>query len=115
MFCSKCGKEIDHEVKFCPNCGNGIAKNLTTTQQNNKTESYKSRTVAVILALFLGAIGVHRFYVGKVGSGVLMLLLSLCSFFIIGEIWALIDLIVILCGNFTDKDGLLITNWDAKY
>ena len=35
----------------------------------------KSRTVAVLLALFLGGIGAHRFYLGKVGSGLLYLLL----------------------------------------
>lgn len=33
----------------------------------------------------------------------------------LGCIWALIDFIIILCGNFTDKAGLRITNWDAKY
>jgi TM2 domain-containing membrane protein YozV len=50
--------------------------------------------------------GVHRFYVGKVGTGILML-------FTFGGfgIWALIDLIILVCGAFTDGDGRKLTQW----
>lgn len=60
----------------------------------------KSKTVAALLCFFLGNLGVHRFYVGKTGSGLGML-------FTCGGcgIWALVDFIMILVGNFTDKDG----------
>ncbi len=61
---------------------------------------------AFLLCFFLGYLGVHRFYVGKVGTGVLMLL-TLGGF----GIWALIDFIMILCGAFTDKNGNKITQW----
>ncbi|MDD7269420.1 MAG: TM2 domain-containing protein [Treponema sp.] len=72
-------------------------------------ESNKSRLAATLLCLFVGIFGVHRFYVGKIGTGILLLLLSSTG---IGEIWCLIDLILILCGQFKDSDGNLITNWN---
>jgi TM2 domain-containing membrane protein YozV len=81
--------------------------------------SHKSRLVALLLCLFLGGIGVHRFYVGKAGTGVCMILASLLGLitfgilgFIIG-IWLIVDLILILCGSFKDADGLPVTDWNA--
>ncbi|NPE08568.1 MAG: NINE protein [Asgard group archaeon] len=72
--------------------------------------SHHSRTVALLLCLFLGGFGAHRFYVGKSGSAVLMLILSLCG---VGWIWSLIDLIMILTGSFTDHYGRYVTSWDG--
>ena len=63
-------------------------------------KSEKSNTVALLLCLFLGGLGVHRFYVGKIGTGVLQLL-TLGGL----GIWALIDLIMIVVQKFTDKEG----------
>ncbi|WP_219464582.1 TM2 domain-containing protein [Nonomuraea rhizosphaerae] len=60
----------------------------------------KSWIVAVLLCFFLGALGVHRFYVGKVGTGILQLI-TLGGL----GVWVLIDFIMILIGNFTDKQG----------
>jgi hypothetical protein len=68
--------------------------------------SSRSRLAAALLCFFLGVIGVHRFYVGKIGTGVLMVV----TFGGLG-IWALIDLIVILVGSFRDKEGRLLLNW----
>ena len=60
----------------------------------------KSKVTAALLCFFLGAIGVHRFYVGKVGTGI-------AQIFTLGGlgIWALIDFIMILMGSFTDANG----------
>ncbi len=68
--------------------------------------SPKSRLVVLLLCWFLGIFGVHRFYVGKVGTGILQLVT-------IGGlgIWALIDLILILIGSFKDAEGRIVFRW----
>lgn len=70
--------------------------------------SDKSRLVALLLCWFFGILGVHRFYVGKAGTGLAMI-------FTFGGfgIWAIIDLIMIAAGAFTDIDGRSITQWDT--
>ena len=65
--------------------------------------SDKGFVPTLLLAIFLGGLGVHRFYVGKVGTGILMLV----TFGGFG-IWALIDIIMIVVGSFRDADGRLI-------
>jgi TM2 domain-containing membrane protein YozV len=65
--------------------------------------SEKSFVATLILCILLGGLGVHRFYVGKIWTGVLMLL----TFGGLG-IWTLVDIIVIAVGNFKDSNGLPI-------
>ncbi|HAB67298.1 MAG TPA: hypothetical protein DCE23_08025 [Firmicutes bacterium] len=68
-------------------------------------KSDKEWLVTLLLSLFLGTLGVHRFYVGKIGTGILQLItLGGCG------IWTLIDIIMIVTGNFKDKDGYEIKN-----
>src|SRR3990167_7291368 len=64
------------------------------------TVNKKSATVSFFLCLFLGTFGAHRFYVGKMGTGVLMLLTG-------GGlgIWTLIDLGNLVCNNFQDGNS----------
>ena len=67
--------------------------------------SQKNWLTTLLLSIFLGNLGVHRFYVGKIGTGILQLLtLGGCG------IWTLIDIITIVMGNFKDKDGNYIKN-----
>ncbi len=66
-------------------------------------KSEKNFVVAILLCLFVGVFGVHRFYVGKVGTGIIQLI-TLGGL----GIWAFIDLIMIIVGAFKDKQGLLI-------
>jgi TM2 domain-containing membrane protein YozV len=73
----------------------------------NATElSPRSRLVALLFCILLGVFGVHRFYVGKIGTGILMLLT-------IGGlgIWVTIDLILIAVGSFRDKEGRRVFRW----
>lgn len=68
-------------------------------------KSEKDWLVTLLLSLFLGGIGGHRFYVGKIGTGILQLLTAGgCG------IWTLIDVIMIITGRFKDKDGNEIKN-----
>ena len=60
----------------------------------------KNKTTAIILSLFLGGLGVDRFYLGYTGLGVLKLLTG----GVFGIMW-LIDLILIISGNLKPKDG----------
>lgn len=74
--------------------------------------STKLRLVALLLAVFLGAFGVHRFYVNKVGTGIMQLLLT-CSIIgiFVSSWWVIIDWILIASGTFTDKEGNPLTVW----
>jgi len=76
----------------------------TNTNHTNINDGYKdspkSMIIALILCLFLGTFGVHRFYVGKIATGLLWLL----TFGLFGLGW-LIDFIMILFGTFKDKSG----------
>lgn len=66
-------------------------------------QSEKEWLVTLLLSVFLGSLGIHRFYVGKIGTGILQLItLGGCG------IWTLIDIIMIATGNFKDKDGNII-------
>ena len=69
----------------------------------------KSLIIATLLAAIFfvtGVSGLHRFYVGKIGTGILMLI----TFGGLG-IWAIIDLIVLVTGNFRDANGNPVSQW----
>ena len=70
--------------------------------QKQNQNSDREWVIALLLCLFFGWLGVHRFYVGKIGTG---LLLMFSSAILIGFFWAFIDLIMIACSAFRDKEG----------
>ncbi len=105
MYCSNCGKELSDQALSCPNCGHPT-RNIRPGYDKTKGISPKSRLAALLLVIFLGYLGVHRFYVGKVGTGILMILTA-------GGlgIWWAIDFIMIVVGSFTDVDRKFVLDW----
>jgi len=99
MFCQNCNSQNDDGSNFCKTCGINLLIDSNRTQL--RTISKRNWLVALLLCVFLGAIGIHRFYVGKTGTGILMIL----TFGGFG-IWVLVDLILIATNAFTDVDGL---------
>ena len=71
--------------------------------------SPKSRFAALALCFFLGWLGVHRFYAGKIGTGLLMF----CTFGFFG-VWVAIDCVLIACGLFRDNRGRPLVTWFAN-
>jgi len=65
VFCRGCGKEIHESAKACPHCG---------ATQSLQGQGSKNRIAAALLALFLGGLGVHKFYLGKIGQGFLYII-----------------------------------------
>ncbi len=128
MFCRNCGKEVPNEAimcvgcgvppkngkKFCPSCGGDTQEaaemctkcgvGLTSKKSSPKGEvGEKSWTTTLLLAIFLGVIGGHRFYTGHTGIGVVQLFTGGgCG------IWTIIDIIGIVSGSFKDSDGKLL-------
>ena len=95
-FCKECGNEVSDKAAVCVNCGVALGSN-TEVGEN------KEWLVTLLLCFFLGVLGIHRFYTGHTGTGVVQLLtLGGCG------IWALIDFIMILLGKFKDSDGNII-------
>lgn len=86
--------------------------NMEKSNYIDERLSDKSRTAALLLALFLGGFGAHRFYAGKPGTAIIMLILTLTVVgAIVSGIWAFVDFIMILAGGFKDREEATIKNW----
>lgn len=83
-----------------PSSASGAPVGGSLASESFPGTSDKPFLVTFLLAFFLGWLGVHRFYVGKTGTGILMLVtLGACG------IWQLVDVIMILMGKFQDAQG----------
>lgn len=104
-YCVHCGEVIDAKAEICPKCGvrqptaYANSENFSSCQRPVYHTDERWLTV-LLLSIFLGELGVHRFYVGKIGTGILQLVtLGGCG------IWWLIDVIMVVTNNFTDDEG----------
>ncbi len=117
--CPNCGGPIENGK--CAYCGASVAQPTPTyapAPEPNYSQAYaqpqpvvvnnypsqqstKSKTTALLLAIFLGYFGIHRFYVGKVGTGIIWLL----TWGVFGIGW-IVDIIMIATGSFNDNHGL---------
>ncbi len=75
-------------------------------QLNKSKISKRKRLPAILLCIFFGVFGTHRFYVGKVGTGMLQML-TLGGL----GLWVLYDLVLLVLGKFCDAEGAKVKTW----
>lgn len=108
MFCKNCGNEIADNVAVCVNCGVAV--------ETAPVVSDKKKIVAALLAFFLGALGIHNFYLGHKKKAIIQLVLYIVGwataaigigFVFTGAvgIWAFVEFIMILMGKIDDAEG----------
>lgn len=116
VICVKCGAQKGTGMNFCANCGQPTPPNSTVCLQCGvalaavPNGEAKSKMAAGLLGIFLGALGVHNFYLGYTGKAIAQLLISVLScgtLAIASEIWGLIEGVMILTGSInTDAKGI---------
>lgn len=106
-FCISCGTQMEDSQQFCPSCG--AQQNANAAQgapaQAVPAQEGKSKLVAGLLGIFLGAWGIHNFYLGNTGRGIAQIIVTIvtCG---MGGLWGLIEGILILTGSInTDANG----------
>ena len=108
MFCKYCGNQLEDNAAYCLKCGRAVNDVPSTCSAG------KRRIAAGLLAIFLGSLGIHNFYLGDNNRGLTQLLVSvvggivtcgIATFAI--EVWALIEGIQIFTGSInTDANGV---------
>lgn len=117
-YCPDCGQEVKNkDSEICLNCGVRLKSLKTNINDNlkNITDNGKpignSKILAGVLAVILGAIGIHKFYLGYREQGFIQLAIFLVAVFIfpsavlINNIWSIIDAINIFSGKMTTSTG----------
>ena len=70
-FCFECGSIIKSRAEICPHCG--VRQLPAPGAMGTSTPGGRNRVAAAIFALLLGGLGIHKFYLGRVGQGILYL------------------------------------------
>lgn len=97
-YCFSCGQTIDSRSELCPSCG-------VPQPDAPINKSISSKWIAaLLLSIIFGVFGIHRFFLGRIGTGLLML-------FTAGGlgIWYVVDIILVITGNLKDQNGNLVT------
>ena len=131
MYCRNCGNEMDNQAAICVKCG--VARNNGNNFCHNCGQStnagaqvcvncgvnlaaaggeQKSKIVAGLLGIFLGGLGIHRFYLGYTMMGIIQIAVTFGVSIItcgvgsfVGPLWGLVEGILILTGNFITTDA----------
>ena len=103
IFCRSCGAEINDKAVVCVKCGIAIKSEIAPTTGNNEW------VTAMLLCLFLGWLGVHRFYTKNTDIAIAQLVLGILSCGVVSEIWAFVDFILILSGSYRKGNGQILT------
>lgn len=108
VYCTACGKQIHETAPSCPACGAVQQPRAAVAAVAPPPPAYTDKRIlpAFLLCFFLGFLGAHRFYVGKIGT-------AIAQIFTFGGlgVWWLVDFIMIIVGGFRDKNGVKITQW----
>ena len=113
VYCVRCGADMRPDDRFCRNCGwdSTYAHGATPPPQPRAplppNTSPKNRLTALLLCVLLGPFGAHRFYLGKIGTGVLWLVTL--GFLGLGVIF---DVVMIATGECRDVEGKPVLRWD---
>jgi hypothetical protein len=108
VYCTQCGSRMRPEDRYCHDCGWNVETDTPPPQPSRVVNpSDRNRLAALLLAILLGWLGAHRFYVGKIGTG--FAFLFTLGFLSIGVIY---DLVLIATGEFRDAQGRRVVNWD---
>jgi len=98
-LCWSCGQPTNPLAEICIKCGVRLAPNYSYVA----SQECKSKLAAGLLGIFLGGFGIHRFYLGYVGIGIVQIIVTLITFGF-GALWGFIEGILILAGGM-DKDA----------
>ena len=118
MFCPNCGNECNSDAKFCPGCGRKLDMgagqqeqyqeanqeqggytydmpnyNTTYDMNSNQVIDKDKKIVAGLLAILLGALGIHKFYLGYTTTGIIMLLVTILTCGLGGAVMEVIGII----------------------
>lgn len=77
-FCRECGARIRAQAEICPSCG--VRQHSPPGLFPGTAPNGRNRLAAALFAIFLGGLGIHKFYLGRIGWGVIYL--CLCWSFI---------------------------------
>jgi TM2 domain-containing membrane protein YozV len=121
MYCRNCGRELAEQAVFCPSCGAAPSSGNKFCQNCGQptdpvaevcvkcgvrliTGGEKSKLAAGLLGIFVGGLGVHRFYLGYTGIGIAQIFVTLLTLGV-GALWGFIEGILILTGAAIKKDA----------
>ncbi len=122
-FCHACGAETNPLAEICIKCGVRLAKAGAAAGDVSPKSRIAATLLSILPAWFFSVFGIHRFYLGKIGSAVAMLSLTILGwitiwiwglgflFLVAGGIWSFVDFLIAVTGNMKDTEGKLIKNW----